>query len=131
MRLSVVCDESKASPIDGSATFATARFRFATAATRINAMRTRPCRAGAVEVSGGRSPSAMRARAYGSAQPDRTARHQFTWARSHHAAWPADALAIPRRRELGIDRVGERRLGRAVEPGQLALDRGHVLRQHR
>ena len=44
----MVCDESNASPMDGSATFATDRFRFATAATRISAIRTRPDRAGAV-----------------------------------------------------------------------------------
>ncbi len=37
---------------DGSATFATARFRLATAATRISEIRTRPARAGAVEASG-------------------------------------------------------------------------------
>jgi hypothetical protein len=34
-------------PIDGNATFATERFRFATAATRISEMRTSPARAGA------------------------------------------------------------------------------------
>ena len=35
-----VCDESNALPMSGSATLATARFRFATAATRISATRT-------------------------------------------------------------------------------------------
>src|SRR5512138_316192 len=47
MRLSAVCDESKACPMSGNATFATARLRLATAATRINAVSTSPCRAGA------------------------------------------------------------------------------------
>src|SRR5918994_7488314 len=47
MRLSVTCDESNASPIEGSATFATDRFRFATPATRISVTRTMPARSGA------------------------------------------------------------------------------------
>ena len=46
MRSSVVCEESNARPMSGRATFATARFRFATAATRINAASTSPARAG-------------------------------------------------------------------------------------
>src|SRR4029453_6156702 len=37
--------------MSGSATFATARFRFATAATRISPRRTRPWRSGAVDAS--------------------------------------------------------------------------------
>ena len=41
-----VCEESNASPIDGSATFATARLRLATAAPRISAVRTRGARSG-------------------------------------------------------------------------------------
>ena len=52
MRLSVVWDESNDSPMSGSATFATDRFRFATAATRIRERRTRFARAGASFVSG-------------------------------------------------------------------------------
>jgi hypothetical protein len=51
MRLSAVCDASNALPIDGSATFATARLRFATAATRISEMSTSPERAGAVRAA--------------------------------------------------------------------------------
>src|SRR5436190_23923355 len=51
IRLRVVCDESKAWPIDGSATLATARFRLATAATRISAIRTSPARAGDTDAS--------------------------------------------------------------------------------
>ncbi|BCJ40060.1 hypothetical protein GCM10010168_29180 [Actinoplanes ianthinogenes] len=43
----MVCDESNARPIEGRATFATDRFRLATAATTINAVSTRPERAGA------------------------------------------------------------------------------------
>ena len=39
-------------PMSGSATFATARFRLATAATRMSARSTRPWRSGAVEVVG-------------------------------------------------------------------------------
>ena len=46
-RSSDVCDESKALPMSGRATLATARFRFATAATRTSATSTRPERAGA------------------------------------------------------------------------------------
>ncbi len=46
IRFSVVCDESNACPIAGSATFATDRFRFATAATRIRLTRTSVARAG-------------------------------------------------------------------------------------
>src|SRR3954468_21339751 len=42
-----VCDESNALPMEGSATFATARLRLATAAPRISAARTRPARLGA------------------------------------------------------------------------------------
>ncbi len=42
-----VCEESKASPIEGSATLATARFRLATAAPRMSAARTNPARLGA------------------------------------------------------------------------------------
>src|SRR5262245_23375432 len=46
--------------MSGRATFATARFRLATAATRISARRTRPARAGAVDAGaapvGSRSP---------------------------------------------------------------------------
>ncbi len=48
IRFRLVWDASKAAPIDGSATLATARLRFATAATRISAMRTRPPRSGAL-----------------------------------------------------------------------------------
>src|SRR5580765_5348910 len=47
IRSSVVWLESKCFPIDGNATFATERFRFATAAPRINAANTRPGLAGA------------------------------------------------------------------------------------
>jgi hypothetical protein len=43
----MVCDESNARPIDGSATLATDRFRLATAAITISAVSTRPERAGA------------------------------------------------------------------------------------
>ena len=43
-RSSAVCDESKAFPMSGSATLATARFRLATAATRIREMSTSPDR---------------------------------------------------------------------------------------
>jgi hypothetical protein len=50
MRFSVTCDESNASPIEGRATFATDRFRFATAATRMSVTRTRPPRSGASDV---------------------------------------------------------------------------------
>jgi hypothetical protein len=49
--LSAVCDESNAIPMSGSATLATARFRFATAATRMRATRTSPARSGAVEAA--------------------------------------------------------------------------------
>src|SRR5215218_9082938 len=48
MRSKVVWPESNCRPIEGSATFATDRFRLATAATRMRAVRTRPARAGAV-----------------------------------------------------------------------------------
>ena len=48
MRSSVVCEEPNAWPIEGSATLATERFRFATAATRIRARSTSPARSGAV-----------------------------------------------------------------------------------
>jgi hypothetical protein len=41
-RFSCVCDASNANPMSGRATFATARFRLATAATKINATRTMP-----------------------------------------------------------------------------------------
>src|SRR5215218_10478633 len=51
MRLSVVWDESNALPMSGSATLATARFRLATAATRISATRTSGPRAGARSTS--------------------------------------------------------------------------------
>src|SRR4029453_6851998 len=44
--------------MSGSATFATARFRFATAATRISAIRTSAARAGAVDASSGACASA-------------------------------------------------------------------------
>ena len=50
MRFSVTWDESNACPIDGRATFATDRFRFATAATRISETRTSPARSGASAV---------------------------------------------------------------------------------
>jgi hypothetical protein len=46
MRLSIVCDESKSSPISGMATFATDRLRFATVATVISDARTIPARSG-------------------------------------------------------------------------------------
>ena len=46
MRLSIVCDESKSSPISGIATFATDRLRFATVATAISEARTMPARSG-------------------------------------------------------------------------------------
>jgi hypothetical protein len=46
MRFSIVCDESKSSPISGIATFATDRFRFATVATAMSDARTRPARSG-------------------------------------------------------------------------------------
>ncbi len=44
IRFRVVCDESNAAPIDGRATFATARFRLATAATKMSVVRTSPAR---------------------------------------------------------------------------------------
>src|SRR3954464_4585570 len=47
MRSSVVWEESNARPMSGSATFATARFRFETAATRMSATSTSPARGGA------------------------------------------------------------------------------------
>ena len=46
MRFSIVCDESKSSPISGIATFATDRLRFATVATAISDARTSPARSG-------------------------------------------------------------------------------------
>ncbi len=55
MRSSVVCDESNAFPISGSATLATARFRFATAATRMSEIRTSLDRSGAVDASPARA----------------------------------------------------------------------------
>jgi hypothetical protein len=53
IRLRLVCDASKAAPIDGSATLATARFKFATAATRISAMSAAPALSGWVDASVG------------------------------------------------------------------------------
>jgi hypothetical protein len=50
MRSSAVWLESKCWPIEGNATFATDRFRLATAATMISDARTSPARAGAPEV---------------------------------------------------------------------------------
>src|SRR3954467_13889244 len=44
--LSDVCDESNASPIEGKATLATARLRFATAAPSIRAISTKGARSG-------------------------------------------------------------------------------------
>jgi hypothetical protein len=41
-----VAGREYAAPVDGTATFATAKFRLATAATRISAARTRPARSG-------------------------------------------------------------------------------------
>src|SRR5512132_1652551 len=51
MRFSVVCELWNAAPISGNATLATARFRLATAATRISAERTRFELGGEVEAS--------------------------------------------------------------------------------
>src|SRR5262245_1269699 len=47
--------------MSGRATFATARFRFATAATRISEMRTSAARAGTVDVSSGERAAAVAA----------------------------------------------------------------------
>ncbi len=55
IRFSITCEESNASPIDGRATFATDRFRLATAATRISVMRTTPRATGSVRSSPGLS----------------------------------------------------------------------------
>src|SRR6476620_11422757 len=54
MRSSIVCDESNALPMSGSATLATERLRLATEATRISARRISVPRAGALS----RSPPA-------------------------------------------------------------------------
>ncbi len=56
-----------ARPMSGSATFATARFRFATAATRISAASTHPARRGLVE--GASSPTPPSARCAGGRAP--------------------------------------------------------------
>src|SRR5262245_11412654 len=49
--------------MSGRATFATARFRFATAATRISELRTSAARAGTVDVSSGERAAAVAASA--------------------------------------------------------------------
>jgi hypothetical protein len=53
--LSAVCDASNAAPIDGKATLATERFRFATAATRMTEARTSPAWSGALDAERGAS----------------------------------------------------------------------------
>src|SRR6188472_1896093 len=53
MRLRLVWDASKAAPIEGSATLATARFRLATPATRISANSAAPAFAGSVDACAG------------------------------------------------------------------------------
>ncbi len=65
MRLSIVCDESKSSPISGIATFATDRLRFATVATAISDARTSPARAGPLDSSPRAPAVATCARSYG------------------------------------------------------------------
>src|SRR6476661_3374099 len=73
MRLRLVCEASNASPMDGRATLATARFRLATAPTRMSASSTIPARAGAVDcwavVVGGAVVIALLPRAARSARP--------------------------------------------------------------
>src|SRR5215510_4353878 len=52
MRFSSACEASNARPIVGSATFATARLKFATVAARISAASTNGARRGPVDTAG-------------------------------------------------------------------------------
>src|SRR5262249_8759402 len=100
IRSSVVCDESKCLPMSGSATLATARLRFATAATRMSEISTIDARAGAASSTGAVCVSVMEADARSSAaraSPPRWRRIRTEPAATgHHRRMSPQAVQHPR-----------------------------------